>query len=102
MKIIGMPGKRTLVRPPEEVITKGGIILPGQVTGESALEGTIVAVGPDCEDKRTVVGAKIVFAPYSKYVLPVNEGPYKGNLIVNEEEILAYWINKEEGEPNNA
>jgi hypothetical protein len=65
------------------------------VTGVSALEGTITHVGPDCEV--AMVGDKIAFAPYSKYVVPAFEGPYKDHLIINEEDILMYWIEKEDG-----
>jgi hypothetical protein len=71
--------------------SRGGIDLPQCVTGVSALEGVITHVGPDCEDKRTKVNARISFAPYSKYVVPAFEGEYKDHLIINEEDILMYW-----------
>lgn len=63
--------------------------MPGNRTGVAALEGTIVAVGPEC--KMAKVGDVISFAPYSKYVVPTDEGEYKDHLLINEEDVLLYW-----------
>ena len=85
-----LPSTRTLVRPSNRTTSKGGIIFPNQIRGIAALEGTIIAVGPDC--KMAKVGDIISFAPYSKYVVPTEEGDYKNHLLINEEEILLYWV----------
>jgi co-chaperonin GroES (HSP10) len=89
MRVPRMGGKRTLVKPYDKEKTQGGIIIPDDLKGESALEGTIIAVGNECIDAH--VGDEIVFAPYGKYKVPVLEGEYKGYLIVNEDDILLYW-----------
>jgi len=89
MVIPRMPDTRTLVKPSDKRTSRGGIILPNSVQGVSALEGTIVAVGPKCKEAK--VGDRIAFAPYSKYVVPAIEGEYKNHLIINEEDILLYW-----------
>lgn len=94
MKIPKMPDKRTLVRPSDVRRSAGGIFLPQSVQGVSALEGTVVAVGPKCEMAK--VGDEIAFAPYSKYVVPAIEGPFKDHLLINEEDILMYWVKEEE------
>lgn len=106
MKIPKMPGKRTLVKPSEQQ-RSGKLYLPDSVQGVSALEGTLVAVGPDCEMAK--VGDEIAFAPYSKYVVPCFDGPYRGYLLINEQDILFYWEEekkklprKQKGEVKNA
>jgi len=83
-----MPGKRTLVKPYDKDATKGGIIVPNRLKGESALEGTVEEVGPECiETKR---GDHIVFAQYSKFLMPLLEGEYKNYLVVDEANIICY------------
>jgi co-chaperonin GroES (HSP10) len=95
-----MPGNRLLVRPSDQRVSRGGILLPGNVQGVAALEGTVVTHGPDCEfaEKDMVV----TFAPYSKYVVPVIEGKYKDHLVVNEDDVILYWKHKDEVTDGNA
>lgn len=84
-----LPRTRTLVRPSSRTVSEGGIIFPNQIQGVAALEGTIIAVGPDCTLAK--VGDLISFAPYSKYVVPTDEGMYRNHLLINEEDILLFW-----------
>lgn len=85
-----MPGKRTLVEPLDQRVSAGGIIMAAAIRSGSALEGTIIAVGPGCDEAK--VGDRISFAPFGKYTVPKEDGDYKNHLIVNEEDILITWV----------
>jgi co-chaperonin GroES (HSP10) len=96
MKIPKIFCARVLVKPTERTKTQGGLIIPkSYFSGVSALEGTIMAVGPDC--KQANVGDEVSFAPYSKYVVPSIEGEYKDYLIINEEDLLIAWVEEKGG-----
>lgn len=89
-----MHGNRTLVRPAKDRISRGGIVLPMGIQGEAALSGTVVAVGPDCTFIEK--NMEVLFAPYSKYTIPMEEGPYKDHLIINEADFILNWVTKKE------
>jgi co-chaperonin GroES (HSP10) len=94
-KDIHMIGDRCLIEPDNTDKTSAGLIVPERMKGAAALEGTVVAFGPDCTT--VMPGDFVSFATYSKFQVPSLEGEYKDHLIVNEADILIVWREEDDG-----
>lgn len=88
-------GERVVVKP--KVIEKIGLIhVPDDsMEKRNSLQGTVVAVGPDCEWVKE--GDQVLYGKYSGFKLPFTK-EYKDHLLMNEEDILAKIHGEEEGE----
>jgi co-chaperonin GroES (HSP10) len=85
-----------LVKPTDESMTSSGLIAkPECVRGQSALKGTVVAVGPKCEMAK--VGLEVSFAIFSKYAVPEDEGPFKNHFLMYETDVFLDWV--DDGKP---
>ncbi len=80
-------GNRVLVKPVEETMKKGGIIIP-DTAKEKPQKGEVISVatGKDSENIEVKVGDKILFGKYAGTEITING---EEHLILNADDILA-------------
>lgn len=89
-------GSRIVIRLPEpEKKTAGGIILPESAQEQSHDKykaiGVVDAVGPDVQDKRIELNAKVVYEPNGAIPMTINERKY---VVIDESSIIGVLVEK--------